>query len=172
MHARVRLHCECVPFVRTGWAVGEFSSLLPTTARSALLESCIRNEVNILVSSDGMSRGVDLPNVAYVVNYDIPSHFKTYVHRVGRTARAGRDGVALTLVQSGQVRSMPTLPCCAVSFRPLGTGVGSAGFGTDAPLHIIILVCCLHATDEAVQGRSEALRVAREGAEAGPSGRR
>ena len=46
-----------------------------------------------------MARGVDLPHVGVVVNYDAPSHLRTYVHRVGRTARAGRDGKTYTLVE-------------------------------------------------------------------------
>lgn len=59
-------------------------------------------QVRVLVSSDGMARGIDLPNVAVVVNYDVPSHAKTYVHRVGRTARAGRKGASYSLVKRGQ----------------------------------------------------------------------
>ena len=51
-----------------------------------------------------MARGIDLPHVSLVVNYDAPSEARTYVHRVGRTARAGREGTAVTLVKVGQER--------------------------------------------------------------------
>ena len=50
------------------------------------------------MATDRASRGLDLPSLTHVVNYDVPSSVTTYVHRVGRTARAGRDGSAWTLV--------------------------------------------------------------------------
>lgn len=50
-----------------------------------------------------MARGMDISNVECVVNYDMPSHFRSYLHRVGRTARAGSDGVAYTLTTVEEV---------------------------------------------------------------------
>lgn len=52
----------------------------------------------MIVATDRASRGLDLPSLTHVVNYDIPTSVTTYVHRVGRTARAGREGSAWTLV--------------------------------------------------------------------------
>jgi ATP-dependent RNA helicase DDX51/DBP6 len=57
-----------------------------------------------LVCSDLISRGIDLPNVSHVISYDVPIDVKKYVHRVGRTARAGKEGTCWTLIESQEVR--------------------------------------------------------------------
>lgn len=50
-----------------------------------------------------MARGMDIDDVQYVISYDPPPYIKTYIHRVGRTARAGKDGTALSLLQKKEV---------------------------------------------------------------------
>ena len=57
----------------------------------------------VLVASDAMTRGMDVEGVANVINYDVPVYAKTYVHRVGRTARAGQAGRAFTLLVKKEV---------------------------------------------------------------------
>lgn len=80
----------------------EFSSLNTSMERSAALTAFASGEAKLLVASDAMTRGMDLPSVAAVVNYDAPVYPKTYVHRAGRTARAGRAGGEPTCICSCQ----------------------------------------------------------------------
>jgi superfamily II DNA/RNA helicase len=58
-----------------------------------------------LVCSDIAARGLDIPTLEHVVNYDVPVAMRNYVHRVGRTARAGRSGTAWSLVETQEVRT-------------------------------------------------------------------
>ncbi len=60
--------------------------------------------IDRLVCSDLISRGIDIQHVSHVVSYDVPVDIRKYVHRVGRTARAGRHGDAWTLVEEQEVR--------------------------------------------------------------------
>ncbi len=67
-------------------------------ARMAALESFRRGETKLLVASDVAARGLDIPEVSHVFNFDVPHHPDDYVHRIGRTGRAGRTGTAITVV--------------------------------------------------------------------------
>src|SRR5579885_82214 len=67
-------------------------------ARMAALDAFRRGEAKLLVASDVAARGLDIPAVSHVFNFDVPHHPDDYVHRVGRTGRAGRSGIAITLV--------------------------------------------------------------------------
>ena len=55
--------------------------------------------VNILIATDVASRGLDIKDVTHVINYDIPENYEDYTHRIGRTGRAGKKGIALTFVE-------------------------------------------------------------------------
>ena len=57
--------------------------------------------LSVVICSDGMSRGMDIELVSTVINYDVPAFAKTYVHRCGRTARAGKEGTAISLLKGG-----------------------------------------------------------------------
>jgi superfamily II DNA/RNA helicase len=67
-------------------------------ARMAALDQFRKGEVTLLVASDVAARGLDIPDVGHVYNFDVPLHPDDYVHRVGRTGRAGRTGTAITIV--------------------------------------------------------------------------
>jgi superfamily II DNA/RNA helicase len=67
-------------------------------ARMAALEAFRKGEAKLLIASDVAARGLDIPDVSHVFNFDVPHHADDYVHRVGRTGRAGRAGTAITIV--------------------------------------------------------------------------
>lgn len=60
----------------------------------------------MLVSSDAMTRGMDVEGVRNVINYDMPPYIKTYIHRAGRTARAGQSGCCFTLLRKNEVMKL------------------------------------------------------------------
>ena len=80
-----------------GFSVGALHGDLDQRARMAALEAFRTDQVQLLVCSDVAARGLDIPDVSHVINYDTPHHAEDYVHRIGRTGRAGKTGVALTL---------------------------------------------------------------------------
>jgi superfamily II DNA/RNA helicase len=71
---------------------------LDQSARTAALESFRNGEVTVLVASDVAARGLDIPAVSHIFNFDVPHHPDDYVHRIGRTGRAGLSGTAITIV--------------------------------------------------------------------------
>ena len=71
---------------------------LDQSARTAALESFRNGEVSLLVASDVAARGLDIPAVSHIFNFDVPHHPDDYVHRIGRTGRAGLSGTAITIV--------------------------------------------------------------------------
>lgn len=84
-------------------SAAEYSSNIPADRRAAILAAFRSGSVKVLVTSDAMARGMDVPSVANVVNYDPPVYPKMYVHRAGRTARAGHDGSVYTLLKPEDV---------------------------------------------------------------------
>ena len=63
-------------------------------------------KLQILVATDLAARGLDIPDLAYVVHYQMPDHEEYYTHRSGRTARAGKEGYSLALVNSKELKSL------------------------------------------------------------------
>ena len=70
---------------------------LEQSHRTRTLDGFRDGSIKFLVASDVAARGLDIPNVSHVINYDVPSHAEDYVHRIGRTGRAGRTGVAISI---------------------------------------------------------------------------
>ena len=87
--------------LRHGFSVQALHGDMDQPARTAALEQFRKGEVMLLVASDVAARGLDIPEVSHVYNFDVPHHPDDYVHRIGRTGRAGKTGTAITLVAGG-----------------------------------------------------------------------
>ncbi|KAH8322712.1 hypothetical protein KR059_003761, partial [Drosophila kikkawai] len=78
--------------------VAELSGKLTAKVRNLTLRDFTRGKINGLICSDALARGIDVADIDVVLSYEAPRHIKTHIHRVGRTARAGRKGTAVTLL--------------------------------------------------------------------------
>jgi len=83
---------------RHEYSVGALHGDMDQRSRMATLDQFRKGELSILVASDVAARGLDIPEVSHVFNYDLPTHSEDYVHRIGRTGRAGRSGTAISIV--------------------------------------------------------------------------
>ncbi len=81
-----------------GFNAGVLHGDMDQRARTASLDAFKSGGVELIVCSDVAARGLDIPDVSHVFNFDVPSHAEDYVHRIGRTGRAGKTGVALSIV--------------------------------------------------------------------------
>ncbi|GLI64314.1 hypothetical protein VaNZ11_007513 [Volvox africanus] len=106
----------------------ELHGNMSQTARLESLESFRRGETAFLMATDVAARGLDIQGVEVVLNYDAPSKLETYLHRIGRTARAGAAGVAVTLVEDGDRALLKELT------RRVGGGGGGGKAGGSVAL--------------------------------------
>ena len=89
---------------REGLSVGEIHSDLEQNFREETLNKFKSGTIKILVGTDIVARGIDVDNIELVINYDVPTDAESYVHRIGRTARADTDGAAYTLISPREQR--------------------------------------------------------------------
>ena len=89
-----------------GFSVGALHGDMDQSARTASLDQFRKGELPLLVASDVAARGLDIPEVSHVFNFDVPHHPDDYVHRIGRTGRAGRLGTAISLVSPADQKSV------------------------------------------------------------------
>lgn len=83
---------------KTGYKVGSIHGDIDQKYRTKTLDAFKKDEISLLVCSDVVARGIDVSGVSHVFNYDVPMNAEDYVHRIGRTGRAGETGRAITLV--------------------------------------------------------------------------
>src|ERR1700678_3547880 len=121
-----------------GFSVGALHGDMDQSARTAALDQFRKGEIPLLVASDVAARGLDIPAVSHVFNFDVPHHADDYVHRIGRTGRAGRAGTAISIVTSLDQKSMAAIEKLIGQSIPhveAGVEVGPtpAGVGTAQP---------------------------------------
>ncbi|HET8631368.1 MAG TPA: DEAD/DEAH box helicase [Thermomicrobiales bacterium] len=83
---------------REGWMVQALHGGMAQAERTRTIDAFRSGELPVLIATNVAARGLDIPDITHVVNYDIPQNPEEYIHRIGRTARAGKPGVALTFV--------------------------------------------------------------------------
>ncbi len=85
---------------RHGFSVGALHGDMDQRSRMATLDDFRKGAITLLVASDVAARGLDIPAVSHIFNFDVPTHSEDYVHRIGRTGRAGLTGTAITIATS------------------------------------------------------------------------
>src|ERR671919_3090397 len=96
--------------------------------RRSALEAFAAGHVQVLVATDVAQRGLDIEGISHVVNYDVPRNPEDYVHRIGRTGRAGAEGTAVTFMSGGELAGINDIER-GIGFKlPRGS---MPGFGYD-----------------------------------------
>ena len=94
---------------RHGFNVGALHGDLDQHQRTATLDAFRNGTIAFLAASDVAARGLDIPDVSHIFNYDVPIHPEDYIHRIGRTGRAGREGFAATLVTPKEMKAIKAI---------------------------------------------------------------
>lgn len=111
---------------QAGFSAGALHGDMDQYKRLEWLEKFRKNEVTVLVCSDVAARGLDIPSVSHVFNYDVPTHAEDYVHRIGRTGRAGRLGVSVTLASDSDTKFLADIEKLIGKKIPLEAFEGAA----------------------------------------------
>ena len=116
-----------VAFQRAGLPAKAFHSDLEQPEREIILRAFKNKQINMLIGTDVLSRGIDVEGISLVINFDVPPDPEDYVHRVGRTARAETTGTAITFINErdqGKFHSIETLIGDTISKLPLPEFIG------------------------------------------------
>jgi superfamily II DNA/RNA helicase len=89
-----------------GYPAAALHGDMPQRARNHVVQLLRNGDIGVLVATDVASRGIDVPTISHVINFDLPMKAEDYVHRIGRTARAGRNGTSVTLVTQRDRRNL------------------------------------------------------------------
>ena len=94
---------------RSGFSVGQIQGEMDQSSRIAEFDRFKKDEIHILVASDVAARGLDVKGVSHVINFDVPWQPDDYIHRIGRTGRAGMTGIAYTLATSADAEAVAAI---------------------------------------------------------------
>lgn len=100
-HGATKLHRQ---LEKDGYSSGLLHGGKTQSQRDKAIAAFSRGRTQVLVATNVAARGLDIPDVSHVINYDLPEDVDTYVHRIGRTARAGKEGVAATIIAHDEKR--------------------------------------------------------------------
>jgi ATP-dependent RNA helicase DeaD len=89
-----------------GYTAGAIHGDFTQSHREEMMRKFRKGKIDILVATDVAARGLDIPDVSHVINYDIPQDPEGYIHRIGRTGRAGKTGIAITFVTPREYRQL------------------------------------------------------------------
>lgn len=101
-HTRKRVGMVAMALAQRGYLADELHGELTQVQRTLVLKRFRKAELQILVATDIAARGLDIEGVTHVINFDIPHRTEDYIHRIGRTGRAGEKGTAITFVNARQ----------------------------------------------------------------------
>jgi len=146
--------------VRHGFSAVALHGDMDQSSRTAALDQFRKGEISLLIASDVAARGLDIPAVSHVFNFDVPHHADDYVHRIGRTGRAGRTGTAITVVGPSDQKSVAAIEKLIGQSIPMMNGEPPADAQEHRP----------HAEDRA--GSSEHRSHGKRRSERGESGER
>ena len=116
-----------------GFAAAALHGDMHQGARNRTLDSLRRGQVRVLVATDVAARGIDVPAITHVFNYDLPKFPEDYVHRIGRTGRAGRNGVAVSLVNHAESMNVKRIERFTKQLIPVDVVVGFEPKRTASP---------------------------------------
>lgn len=114
-----------------GFSAARLHGDMVQSVRMDTLDKFKKNDVEILVCSDVAARGLDISTVSHVFNFDVPTHAEDYVHRIGRTGRAGRKGSAFTLMMPDEKKYLDAIE--RLIGKPIPVLDGSGGDAPDEP---------------------------------------
>lgn len=95
--------------VKAGYKANALHGDMSQMQRNRVIKQFKDREFTILVATDVAARGIDVPDITHVVNYSLPEDQESYVHRIGRTGRAGKEGIAISFIRASEVRYIKTL---------------------------------------------------------------
>ena len=101
-NTKMRVNYVCVVLQRFGYDADQLTADLSQAERERVLERVRKGTLRFLVATDVAARGLDIPSLSHVIQYEPPEEMEAYIHRAGRTGRAGASGVAISLVNKGE----------------------------------------------------------------------